>query len=152
MDLVALLFVPSFDESQSSVTMLDLLTNALGGGALGVLLRIGNGFFENYKAGQDHKRKLEEAKAMAEIASDKAKWDAFTASQQAATPSANISPWAANVITLFRPVITLLLLVLVTIVFFRVTASEQAEMIDEIQFCAFNCIGWWFGDRMNRKK
>ena len=152
MDLVALLFVPSFDESQSSVTMLDLLTNALGGGALGVLLRIGNGFFENYKAGQDHKRKLEEAKAMAEIASDKAKWDAFTASQQAATPSANISPWAANVITLFRPVITLLLLVLVTIVFFRVTAGEQAEMIDEIQFCAFNCIGWWFGDRMNRKK
>ena len=132
--------------------MLDLLTNALGGGALGVLLRIGNGFFENYKAGQDHKRKLEEAKAMAEIASDKAKWDAFTASQQAATPSANISPWAANVITLFRPVITLLLLVLVTIVFFRVTAGEQAEMIDEIQFCAFNCIGWWFGDRMTRKK
>jgi hypothetical protein len=132
--------------------MLDLLTNALGGGALGVLLRIGNGFFENYKAGQDHKRKLEEAKAMAEIASDKAKWDAFTASQQAATPPDNISPWAANTITLFRPVITLLLLVLVTIVFFRVTVSEQADMIDEIQFCAFNCIGWWFGDRMTRKK
>ena len=132
--------------------MLDLLTNALGGGALGVLLRIGNGFFENYKAGQDHKRKLEETKAMAEIASDKAKWDAFTASQQAATPPANTSAWAANLITLFRPLITLLLLVLVTIVFFRVTALEQAEMIDEIQFCAFNCIGWWFGDRMSRKK
>jgi hypothetical protein len=132
--------------------MLDLLTNALGGGALGVLLRIGNGFFENYKAGQDHKRKLEEAKAMAEIASDKAKWDAFTASQQAATPPANTSAWAANLITLFRPLITLLLLVLVTIVFFRVTELEQAEMIDEIQFCAFNCIGWWFGDRMSRKK
>jgi hypothetical protein len=131
--------------------MLDLITNALGGGALGVLLRIGNGFFENYKAGQDHKRKLEEAKAMAEIASDKARWDAFTASQQAATPPDNISPWAANAITLFRPVITLLLLVLVTIVFFRVTSLEQADMIDEIQFCAFNCIGWWFGDRMTRK-
>jgi hypothetical protein len=55
-------------------------------------------------------------------------------------------------ITLFRPLITLLLLVLVTIVFFRVTALEQAEMIYEIQFCAFNCIGWWFGDRMSRKK
>jgi hypothetical protein len=132
--------------------MLDLITNALGGGALGVLLRIGNGFFENYKAGQDHKRKLEEAKAMAEIASDKAKWDAFTASQQAATPPANTSAWAANLITLFRPFITLLLLILVTIVFFRVTALEQAEMIDEIQFCAFNCVGWWFGDRMTRKK
>jgi hypothetical protein len=132
--------------------MLDLITNALGGGALGVLLRIGNGFFDNFKAGQDHKRKLEEAKVMAEIASDKAKWDAFTASQQAATPPANTSDWAANFITLFRPFITLLLLILVTIVFFRVTAAEQADMIDEIQFCAFNCIGWWFGDRMTRKK
>lgn len=132
--------------------MLDLLTNALGGGALGVLLRIGNGFFENYKAGQDHKRELEKAKAMAEIAANKAQWDAFTASQQAATPPANISVWTANVITLFRPAITFLLLVLVTIVFFRVTALEQADMIDEIQFCAFNCIGWWFGDRMSRKR
>ena len=132
--------------------MLELFTNALGGGALGVILRIGNGFFENYKAGQDHKRKLEEAKAMAEIASDKAKWEAFTASQQAATPSPNISSWTANIITLFRPAITLILLVLVAVVFFRVTGSEQAEMIDEIQFCAFNCVGWWFGDRMTRKR
>jgi hypothetical protein len=132
--------------------MLDLFSNALGGGALGIILRIGNGFFENYKAGQDHKRKLEEAKAMAEIASNKAQWDAFTASQQAATVPANVSQWTANVITLFRPAITLLLLVLVTIVFFRVTASEQANMIDQIQFCAFNCIGWWFGDRMARKR
>jgi len=132
--------------------MLDLLTNALGGGALGVLLRIGNGFFDNYKAGQDHKRELEKAKAMAEIAANKAQWDAFTASQQAATPPANISVWTANVITLFRPAITFLLLVLVTIVFFHVTALKQADMIDEIQFCAFNCIGWWFGDRMSRKR
>lgn len=132
--------------------MLDLLTNALGSGALGVLLRIGNGFFESYKAGQDHKRKLEEARVMAEIAADKSKWDAFIASQQAATPPANISTWTANVITLFRPAITFLLLVLVAIVFFRVTETKQAEMIDEIQFCAFNCIGWWFGDRMTRKR
>jgi hypothetical protein len=132
--------------------MLDLFTNALGGGALGIILRIGNGFFENYKAGQDHKRKLEEAKAMAEIASNKAQWEAFTASQQAATVPSNVSQWTANVITLFRPAITLLLLVLVTIVFFRVTASDQADMIDQIQFCAFNCIGWWFGDRMARKR
>jgi hypothetical protein len=151
-DLVPVFSFAPFDERGEGVTMLDLLTNALGGGALGVLLRIGNGFFENYKAGQDHKRKLEEARVMAEIAADKSKWDAFTASQQAATPPANISTWAANVITLFRPAITFLLLVLVTIVFFRVTETEQAEMIDEIQFCAFNCIGWWFGDRMTRKR
>lgn len=132
--------------------MLDLLTNTLGGGALGVLLRIGNGFFENYKAGQDHKRELEKAKAMAEIAADKAQWEAFTASQQAAIVPANVSTWTANVITLFRPAITLLLLVLVAIVFFNVPDFEQADMVDEVQFAAFNCVGWWFGDRMTRKR
>lgn len=132
--------------------MLDLLTNALGGGALGVLLRIGNGFFENYKAGQDHKRELEKARAMAEIAADKAQWEAFTASQQAAIVPANVSTWTANVITLFRPAITLLLLVLVAIVFFNVPDFEQADMVDEVQFAAFNCVGWWFGDRMTRKR
>ncbi len=132
--------------------MLDLLTNALGGGALGVLLRIGNGFFDNYKAGQEHKRELEKAKAMAEIAADKAQWEAFTASQNAAIAPVNTAPWAANVLTLFRPAITLLLLVLVTIVFFNVPDFEQADMVDEVQFAAFNCVGWWFGDRGNRKK
>jgi hypothetical protein len=132
--------------------MLDLLTNALGGGALGVLLRIGNGFFDNYKAGQEHKRELEKAKAMASIAADKAQWEAFTASQNAAIAPANTAPWAANVLTLFRPAITLLLLVLVTIIFFNVPDFEQADMVDEVQFAAFNCVGWWFGDRMTRKK
>jgi hypothetical protein len=132
--------------------MLDLLTNALGGGALGVLLRIGNGFFDNYKAGQEHKRELEKAKAMAEIAANKAQWEAFTASQNASIAPVNTAPWAANVLTLFRPAITLLLLILVTIIFFNVPDFEQADMVDEVQFAAFNCVGWWFGDRMTRKK
>ena len=132
--------------------MLDLLTNALGGGALGVLLRIGNGFFDNYKAGQEHKRELEKAKAMAEIAADKAQWEAFTASQNAAITPVTTAPWASNVLTLFRPAITLLLLILVTIIFFNVPDFEQADMVDEVQFAAFNCVGWWFGDRMTRKR
>ena len=41
--------------------MLEWLTSALGGGAAGVLLRIGNGFFEEFRAGREHTRKLEEA-------------------------------------------------------------------------------------------
>lgn len=132
--------------------MLELLTNALGGGALGVLLRIGNGFFEEFRAGKEHARKLEEAKVMAGIAADKAAWDAFTASQQQATPPANTPGWAAAVLTLFRPFITLLLIIIVAIVFFNVTGQKQTDMVDEFQFAAFNCVGWWFGDRMARKK
>ena len=132
--------------------MLELISSAFGGGAFGILMRIGNGFFENYKAAQEHKRKLEEAKVMSEIAANKSAWDAFIASQNASIPPANVSPWAANVITLFRPFITFLLLILVSIVFFRVSAADQANMVEQIQFCAFNSIGWWFGDRMARKK
>ena len=41
--------------------MLEWLTSTLGGGAAGVLLRIGNGFFEEFRAGREHARKLEEA-------------------------------------------------------------------------------------------
>jgi len=24
-------------------------------------------------------------------------------------------------------------------------------MVEQINFAAFNCVGWWFGDRMARK-
>lgn len=132
--------------------MLELLSSVLGGGALGVILRIGNGFFEAWRADKESKMRVEEAKAMAAIAADKAAWDAFTASQQQATPPANTPAWAAAILTLFRPFITLLLITITAIIFFHVTGKEQASMIDEFQFAAMNCVGWWFGDRMVRKK
>ena len=128
--------------------MLEWLASAMGGGAAGVLLRIGNGIFEEFRAGREHQRKLEEAKVMATIAADKAAWDSFQESQRQATPPSSTPWWAAATITLFRPAITLLLLLLVAVVFFQVTQTEQAGMISEIQFAAFNAIGWWFGDRM----
>lgn len=128
--------------------MLEWLASAMGGGAAGILLRIANGFFEEFRAGREHTRKLEEAKVMAGIAAEKAGGDAFTASQNASVAPSSTPGWAAAVITLFRPAITLLLLLLVAVVFFQVTQTEQAGMISEIQFAAFNSIGWWFGDRM----
>lgn len=115
---------------------------------MGVLLRIGNGVFEEFRAGREHQRKLEEAKVMAGIAADKAAWDAFTASQNAAVAPVSTPSWAAAIITLFRPGITLLLLVLVAVVFFTVANADRVGMVSEIQFAAFNAIGWWFGDRM----
>ena len=133
------------------MNVLDLVSNALGGGALGVLLRIGNGFFEEFKAGRDHARKLEEAKVLAGIAADAAAWAAFTASQQAATVPANVSPWCANVITLFRPFITLMLVVIATAVYFRSAGLDRAPMVEQINFAAFSAVGWWFGDRMAKK-
>ena len=133
------------------MNILDLISNALGGGALGVVLRIGNGLFEEFKAGRDHTRKLEEAKVMSGIAADAAAWTAFTASQQAAIPPSNVSPWCANILTLFRPFITLTLLVIATVIYFHSVGPERTSMLEQVNFAALNCVGWWFGDRMAKK-
>ena len=133
------------------MNILDLVSNALGGGALGVVLRIGNGFFEEFKAGRDHTRKLEEAKVMSGIAADAAAWTAFTESQKAAIVPSNVSPWCANVITLFRPFITITLIIIATVIYFNSVGPERTPILEQINFAALNCVGWWFGDRMAKK-
>jgi hypothetical protein len=133
------------------MSILDLISSSLGGGALGVVLRIGNGLFEEFRSGREHTRKLEEAKVMAGIAADAAAWAAFTASQQAAVVPANVSPWCANIITLFRPFITLTLIVVATVIYFHSVGAERTPILEQINFTALNCVGWWFGDRMAKK-
>ena len=133
------------------MSVLDLISSSLGGGALGVVLRIGNGLFEEFKATRDHSRKLEEAKVMAGIAADAAAWTAFTASQQAAVVPANVSPWCANVITLFRPFITLTLIAVATLIYFHSVGAERTPVLEQINLAALNCVGWWFGDRMAKR-
>lgn len=133
------------------MSVLDLISSSLGGGALGVVLRIGNGLFEEFKATRDHSRKLEEAKVMAGIAADAAAWTAFTASQQAAVVPANVSPWCANVITLFRPFITLTLITVATLIYFHSVGAERTPVLEQINLAALNCVGWWFGDRMAKR-
>jgi hypothetical protein len=127
--------------------MLDFLSSALGGGALGVILRIGNGFFEEFRAGREHGRKLEEAKVLASIRQDEAAWEAFKASQQAATVPANVHAWVADVVTLFRPFLTIALVLIATVIWFYAAEPSRASMTEQVAFAAFNCVGWWFGDR-----
>jgi len=127
--------------------MLDFLSSALGGGALGVILRIGNGFFEEFRAGREHGRKLEEAKVLASIRQDEAAWEAFKASQQAATVPANVHAWVADIVTLFRPFLTISLVLIATVIWFYAAEPSRASMTEQVAFAAFNCVGWWFGDR-----
>jgi len=127
--------------------MLDFLSSALGGGALGVILRIGNGFFEEFRAGREHARKLEEAKVLASIRQDEAAWKAFEASQQAGVVPANVHAWVADVVTLFRPFLTISLVLIATVIWFYAAEPSRASMTEQVTFAAFNCVGWWFGDR-----
>lgn len=115
---------------------------------MGVLMRVFNGVFEEFKAGREHQRKLEEMKVMASIKQDEAAWNAFTASQNAATVPANVHSWVADTITLFRPFITLVLLLVATVIWFYAAEPAKVTMVDQVAFAAFNAVGWWFGDRM----
>ena len=76
---------------------------------------------------------------------------AAAASQQAATVPSNVAPWCANIITLFRPFITLTLVGVATVVYFHSVGSERTPMAEQVNFAAFNAVGWWFGDRMAKK-
>lgn len=124
------------------------LTSILSGGAMGVLMRVFNGLFEEFKAAREHSRKLEELKVMSSIKQDEAAWNAFSNSQNAATVPANVHPWVADTITLFRPFITVLLLILATVIWFYAAEPAKIDMVNQVAFAAFNAVGWWFGDRM----
>lgn len=127
--------------------MWQFLTAFLGGGAGGVLLRLGNGLFEEWKAGREQGRKLEEMRVIASIKQDEAAWKAFEASQAAATVPSNVHPITADILTLFRPFITLVLVVIATIIWFYAVDPQKADMTNQVAFAAFNAVGWWFGDR-----
>lgn len=127
--------------------MRQFLTAFLGGGAGGVLLRLGNGLFEEWKAGREQDRKLEEMKVIASIKQDEAAWKAFEASQAAATVPSNVHPITADILTLFRPFITLVLVAIATVVWFHAVDPQKADMTNQVAFAAFNAVGWWFGDR-----
>lgn len=128
--------------------MWQFLTSILSGGAMGVIMRVFNGVFEEVKAGREHARKLEEMKVMASIKQDEAAWNAFTASQNAAVAPANVHSWVSDILALFRPFITLILLILTTVIWFYAAEPAKLGMVDQVAFAAFNAVGWWFGDRM----
>ena len=129
------------------MSMWQFLASAFSGGAMGVIMRVFNGVFEELKAAREHQRKLEEMKVIATIKQDEAAWNAFTASQNASVAPANVHAWVADTITLFRPFITLLLLFVATIIWFYAAEPAKVGMTDQVAFAAFNAIGWWFGDR-----
>lgn len=127
--------------------MWQFLTAFLGSGAGGIILRLGNGLFEEWKAGREQERKLEEMKVMASIKQDEAAWKAFEASQAAAVVPSNVHPITADILTLFRPFITLILVAVATFVWFYAVEPQKADMTNQVAFAAFNAVGWWFGDR-----
>jgi hypothetical protein len=84
---------------------------------------------------------------LASIRQDEAAWKAFEASQQAGVVPPNVHAWVADVVTLFRPFLTISLVLIATVIWFYAAEPSRASMTDQVTFAAFNCVGWWFGDR-----
>lgn len=128
-----------------------LLTGAASGGLLGIVGQFGVGLLEEFRATRESQRKIAEMKALAEIREGEAAWKAFEASQAASRPPESVSPWCANVITLFRPGLTLLFFGLAGYAFAVSPDSTRAEYVSEINACAFGLAYWWFGSRYQQR-
>ncbi|MCY4324686.1 MAG: hypothetical protein OXC81_01510, partial [Betaproteobacteria bacterium] len=61
-----------------------------------------------------------------------------------------ISTWVANIKSLFRPFLTLLLLGLSGAIIFELGPVDKPELLryaEQIIFTSCTAISWWFGDR-----
>lgn len=105
------------------------------------------GWLEIYRADKESSRKIAEMRALAEIKTEEAAWHAFAASQKASEPPANVPPWCAAIITLFRPFLTLLFFGLAAYAFATAAPAARDSMLTEINACAFGLAYWWFGSR-----
>jgi hypothetical protein len=125
--------------------LLSLLTS----GGLGFLGTIAQGWFEVWRAGKESERRIAEMRALSEMREQEAAWNAFTAAQnaEAATNTGHSWPWVEAVKTLWRPFLTLLLLGVLAWYMAKASDTVFASCMEDLKFCAFNAIGFWFGSR-----
>lgn len=126
---------------------LDLLINAAGGGLLGIVGQLAVGWFEIKRADAESRRRIAELEAASKIRVEEAQWRAFEKSQDAGRLFGNEPGWAAAVLTLARPFLTLLLVCFVVYVYATAAGEVKADMSGEITACGFGAVWWWFGSR-----
>lgn len=125
-----------------------LLGNVASGGVLGLVGQLATGWLHLKEKAQENAHELALIEAQKGLAVEQANATAFAASQQAeATTAANVSPWAANIKTLWRPALTLLLLILTAGIYYSAAADVRAEISGDIVTATTACIFWWFGSR-----
>lgn len=125
-----------------------VLGNVASGGLLGLLGQVATGFMHAYQVREETKAQVMLLEAQQRVATEQAAGVAFAASQQAETATqTNVSPWAANIKTLWRPALTLLLLALSTVIYFQSPEVTRADIAGNIVTATTACIFWWFGSR-----
>lgn len=132
--------------------MWDLVVKAIGGafggGLLGIVGQFAVGWMETKRLDAESKRRIAELQAMRDLKITEGELRAFDSAQNAAGNSSVGAPaWCAAVLTLTRPVLTLLLVLFAACVYFSATPEVRAGMTDETTACAFGAVWFWFGSR-----
>ena len=127
---------------------LSLLGNVASGGLLGLVGQGVSGWLHIKQVQAETTAQCQLIEAQKGLAAETASAAAFAASQQAETATAaNVSPWAANIKTLWRPALTLLLLVLSSVIYFNSQEATREQIASDIVTATTACIFWWFGSR-----
>jgi len=142
--------------------ILDLISNAAGGGIFGSILHLGTGIFETWRKKKDAEVEIMLLRAKTESAEKAAAWDAFSRSQDSQAPfvvPSGVLPWVASLFTLVeafrsftRPGLTWALLCVLVYVFAVSPEAARQLMLGEITFGAFTALFWWYGSRYSNKR
>jgi hypothetical protein len=150
--------------------MFDLLGTVLTGGATGIIGSIlGKAFSfidawqEEKKANNEHGRTIallelqnklgaEESERELAIAETTAASDIRMASYGQAPSAGDGSPWVVDVLRLIRPFLTISLIILVGILYFKAIPGGRATIEASVIYMCSSSVLWWFGDRAMRKK
>ena len=144
----------------------DILMSILGGGATGLLGTLFSqvaGFIDKER---ERKFILEKHKLDAEIRSKETESATAIAEVNAMTQSVSASyvhdssfgqtsMWVANIRSLVRPCLTVLLWILVGIIWFSTSPEEKelrSQIVNNIVYCAVAATIWWYGIRDMRKR
>lgn len=90
---------------------------------------------------------IETANAERERAAEEGRWAGLEASLAAEAAIAPSYRWVDAIRALTRPVLTILLWLIATIVFFSSDNAGRAAIVDTATFAATAATLWWFGDR-----
>jgi len=141
------------------MNVIDLISNAAGGGIVGGLLHLGTGFFETWRKKKDAEVEILLLNAKVQAAEKEAAWNAFAKSQEGqGGHELNIPAGAHPVVVnaylavdafrnFTRPGLTWALLAVLVYVFAVSDAAARNAMLGEITFGAFTALFWWFGSR-----
>ena len=151
------------------MSLLDLVGNAATGGVLGILGTIGGGVISIFQARNQFKHDeamadlnlrmiAAQSDAASKLSADQLKTmteqqagQAFVSSQMGAAPAANTPAVILGILSLWRPLLTALLIGLTVWYYPDASADMKSFIIQAMVTCCVTAVTWWFGSRQIEK-